>query len=353
MDPEVFVPEPVRRAAANADAAMQAANAPAEPAAPANANEFISIAPAAPPQKLPGSVTTVGNTPPAEPQQPPAPAQPEPNYEHMYQSMLGRHRQASEALIQANNRIEALEAMLASMRDMPASPSPQAAPQSPAQPLVTQKDIEEVGPDLIDLMRRISKEQMPASTLPPTVLDEIKSLREQVAGTRQVVTTNARQDMHNKLDTEMPDWQAINHNPDFHAWLALPDAYSGVTRQKLLTEAYGQNNAARVLQFFRGFASELAATRPTDPSVIQPQPQVPSRPAPSGPTLAELAAPGRARVAAAPTPPAEKQTIYTSDINAFYADVRKGAYRGREQLQQQLEAELHTAMRENRVVKNT
>lgn len=379
VDPGVVVPEAVRRAAAAADAALQAATQPPKsdtaPAPKVDPNEFITIAPQNPPQRLPNSVTSLGKEPPEQPQQQPQqepqpqqraqepPAQPqapqqEPNYKHMYESMHGRYRQTNDALVQANARIEALENMLADLRTMPAAAPAAPAAQPPQRQLVTQKDIDEVGPDLIDLMRRISQEQVATVAPPPSLLNEVQQLRQQVTGTAQQVTQTARQAMHSKLDEEIPDWRTINHDPEFHAWLALPDAYSGVNRKKLLTDAYGQNDAARVLSFFRGFASELAATAPTEPATIEPQPQAPASPsgrraAPNGPSLAELAAPGRARVAAAPTPPAEKQLITTADINAFYADIRKGAYRGREQLQQQLEAELHQAMREGRVVKNT
>jgi hypothetical protein len=353
-DPGVHVPEAVRRAAAAADAAMQSAQP--EPPKPQVQNppddQFISIVQADPPQRLPQSVTqpAAQPQPQAEPQ-PPAPAQPQAppaeNWEHRYRAMEGRYKQAAEALLSANSRMEALETMLANMQSAPAAPPPPV--QVTQRKLITQKDIDEVGPDLIDVIRRAAQEVVPDVS---PLQQELERLRGQVTGTVQHVSQNARQMMHQQLDDGLPEWRTINHDPEFHAWLALPDPYSGATRKKLLTDAYENNQGNRVLSIFRGFASELAATRPTEDPPFVPQPQ-PQPAAPTGPTLKDLAAPGRARVAAAPQAPAEKQTIRTSDINAFYAAVRRGEYRGREELKAQYEAELNLAMREGRVMRDT
>jgi len=331
---------------------MQAAQ-PQEPLKPQSVqnppdDQFISIVQADPPQRLPQSVTPPQPQPqPGEPPKtdPPAPA-PE-NWEHRFKAMEGRYRQAAEALLSANSRMEALETMLATMQNAPPPAAPQPQPQR--RQLITQKDIDEVGPDLIDVIRRAAQEVAPDVT---PLQAELDRLRGQVTGTVQHVSQNARQLMHQQLDDGLPEWRTINHDQDFHAWLALPDPYSGATRKKLLTDAYENNQGHRVLSIFKGFASELAATRPPEELSSGPQP-LPQPAAPTGPTLKDLAAPGRARVAAAPQAPAEKQTIRTSDINAFYAAVRRGEYRGREELKAQYEAELNLAMREGRVVRDT
>jgi hypothetical protein len=100
-----------------------------------------------------------------------------------------------------------------------------------------------------------------------------------------------------------------------------------------------------VLNFFKGFVSELAAEDPDQniPTVVPPAP------APARPSLETLAAPGRARTSAQPNAPTEKQIITTADIDAFYDAVRRGMYRGREAEQAQLEQELFLAQREGRV----
>jgi hypothetical protein len=349
IDNNVQVPEAVRRAAAAADAAMAANNPqpPAEPPAPAN-NDTITIAPPAPPQQLPGQVPlTIEQAPPPAPPAPAAPQEPQQpvDWENRYNSMHGRFREASNQLQQATSRIEALENMLASVQAAPRAPTPQ-----PSQKFITSKDEEEMGPEMIDFARRVAREEIAPLT---SLQQELAELRQQVQGTSQTVQVSARERMHADLDSSMPNWQTVNHDPEFHAWLALQDPLSGVSRKKLVTDAYAQNNSARVLAIFNRFVSETAAYRPasSNPETAPVVPHVGAQPI--RPTLEDLAAPGRARTAASPQAPAEKQIIRTSDVNAFYAAVRKGAYRGREGEQAQHEAELHLAMREGRIVQDT
>jgi hypothetical protein len=259
--------------------------------------------------------------------------------------MLGRFREASNQLTQANNRMDALENMLATVQSAPVAPSAP-APMT----FLTDKDKEDMGPEMIDFVRRAANEVAAPriSQLEQTVQDLTRQLR----GTVQHVETDARGKMHELLDQRLPNWNDINHDADFHSWLALRDAMSGVNRKKLLTEAYAANDGPRVLSIFQSFVSETAALRPAAPGADLPPAQVPTA-QPTRPTLEELAAPGRARTAAAPSAPAEKPPIRTSDINAFYAAVRRGAYKGREALQAEHEAELNSAMREGRVIRDT
>lgn len=352
IDPEVVVPEAVKRAAAAADAAMKAAkpDAPSDPLPapqPAN-NDGITIAEPPAPQGLPERVPLEiqpAPPPPSNPEpqpQPPAEPQPEANWEHRYHAMHGRFREASTQLAAANARMEALENMLATVQN---APRPSGA--SPQQKLITPQDEENMGPEMVDFVRRAAQEV--AGGRIAELEQQVQSLQSKLGSTAQHLETDARGRMHNLLNEKLPNWNEINHDADFHAWLALQDPFSGVTRKKLLSDAYAANQGPRVLSIFEGFVSETAAYRPPAPTDRQPAPTE----QPQRPTLEELAAPGRARTAAAPTAPAEKQIIRTSDINAFYANVRRGAYKGREELKQQHEAELSAAMREGRVVQDT
>jgi hypothetical protein len=215
--------------------------------------------------------------------------------------------------------------------------------------LVTPKEIEDMGPEMIDIIRRLAREI--AEPQLQTLRQEVGSLTAQLGRTSTTVVQSAREAMLSKLEQDLPEWHQINTAPEFHAWLALPDPYSGVMRKQLLVDAFEQNKAPQVLAFFRGFVSELAAATPAVAPNPEPEPAV--APPTARVPLAQLAAPGRARTVATVPVPAEKPIIYTSDINAFYANKRKGAYVGREEEFLLHERELEAAMRENRVVKNT
>lgn len=357
FDQDVQVPEAVRRAAAAADAAMKAAQPvqPNAPVAPAP-GDTITIAQPAAPEGLPSRVPLQIEQAPPPPSTPaPAPQQQPPvdneadaaTWKNRYEAMLGRYRDASAQLGHANTRMEALENMLASVQSAPAAP--QAA--TPMK-LLTKKDEEDMGPEMIDFVRRAAQEVAGAQIA--ELQNTVQSLQQQLRGTTAHVEGDARARMHALLDARMPNWNDVNHDADFHAWLALQDPFSGVTRKKLLTEAYASNNGSRVLSIFQGFVSETAALAPVVPQVDPPPAPAPAAAQqPTRPTLTELAAPGRARTSAAPTAPGEKQIIRTSDINAFYAAVRRGAYKGRETEMAAHEAELQAAMRDGRVLRDT
>lgn len=339
VDQDIQVPEAVRRAAAAADAAMLQLQARPAPQ-PAPNNDTITIVEPEP-QRLPGQVPlTISAEPQPAPQ--PAPVEDANTWKNRYESMLGRFREASGQLQQANSRAEALENMLAATRSA-AAPQPTFTSN---QSYLTDKDKADMGEEMIDFVKRAAREEIAPLT---SLQQELAKIKEQLSGTAQVVETNAREAMHNALTQALPNWQQVNHDQDFHSWLALRDPYSGAIRHKLLQEAYAQNDAVRVLSIFKGFVSETATLRPASPQPeLAPAPVPPTRP-----TLEDLAAPGRARTAASPLAPAEKQFIRTSDVNAFYAAVRRGSYKGREELQKQHEQELFVAMQEGRVVQDT
>lgn len=338
VDPNVDVPPAVKRAAAAADAAMAAAypvdlNAPQlppDPNLPAPlADDTIKIVEANPVQKLPPQVT--------------AQQLPEETWEHKFNSMKGQWQRSDALNQQLAARLETLENMLATAQAAPPVPEPSITPTK----YITLKEEEEFGPEMVDVMRRAAREV--ATPEVESLRANMRALEAKLNGTTQVVEHDARTRMRTDLDRALPEWHEVNVLPEFHSWLALPDPFSGVTRKKLLTDAYEANKTSQVLAFFKGFVSELAATQPPE---VQPAAASP-RPGPTKPSLESLAAPGRARTAASVTPAAEKQTIYTSDINAFYAAKRKGYYNGREKEFEAAERELQVAMQEGRVVTNT
>jgi hypothetical protein len=58
---------------------------------------------------------------------------------------------------------------------------------------------------------------------------------------------------------EVPNWREINNDPRFHAWLLLPEPYSGAIRDRLLKDAAATGDVQRLIRFFRGFLREQGA----------------------------------------------------------------------------------------------
>lgn len=351
IDPDVKIPEAVRRASEAADAAHAAAYAPAEPTpepTPTPSGDHIVIAEPPPAQLPPTMVTQVGNPEPPAPPTPPAEPLPSPvdenSWEHKYKSLQGRFAPIQQLNNQLTERVRALEDMVEELsRAKPAAPAAQ-PPTPAAVELLTPKEIEEYGPEMIDVIRRAAREM--ATREVQTVQAQMQELQRRLDGTENTVVRSSKAAMLAALDQQLPEWREVNMMPEFKSWLALPDPYFGAIRHNALTEAFEKCETNRVLAFFKGFVSELAATTPVGTETGQQ----PAAQPPAKPSLESLAAPGRARATAGVAPPGEKQIITTADINAFYAAHRRGDYRGREEEFRRAEQELFQAQREGRVV---
>lgn len=178
---------------------------------------------------------------------------------------------------------------------------------------------------------------------------QLNSLREQNAelnqnlnGVSSRVVRDAQQDMHDKLDAAVEDWRVINRDEGFLRWLEQIDPLFGTTRQVALRDAYNNTDADRVIRFFKLFTEEHAT--PTTPA---------SEPAPAANgkvPLETLAAPGRGRPGAGGgAPDEEKRIIPRAEVSAFYLDIQKGLYAGRDDDRLKKEAEIFAAAAEGRV----
>lgn len=359
VDPEVRIPAAVKAASARADevhkeaytpapgnpegnqpAEPKSADAPVDPPAPVAADPKPADAPA--PDARPARRRRAQSPAPE-----PAPAPVEENWEHRYNSMKGRFDQSQHEnrtlrgqMGDMAERLQRLETQLTQREPAPPKPQPQ-----PAR-LVTAEEEREYGSELLDVVGRRAKEQLSPEIA--AIMSRMSELEGRLTNVGQSVEQDARARMHADLDRAVPDWRAINSEPEFVNWLQLADSYSGVMRHTLLKQAYERNETPRVLAFFKGFLAEEAALAPAgDP----PAPATP--PTPGGdqekPTLESLAAPGRAKSAASGSAPAEKPTFSRADVSKFYANLAAGRYNGREKEAQALEAKIIAAGREGRI----
>jgi hypothetical protein len=348
-DPDVLVPESVRRRSAAADVmhaqAYQTAAATGPSGASGPAETGVSgpsgSAPAPTGQVGPsGTVTAPVTTHADNPD--------EGNYEHRYNSMKGRHdaQQRTIASMQEQMDIMAQELMRSNQllqqtsRGPAIPPNPPPAPQ-PVQRRITQADIDNYGGELVDLVTRAAQD---------AISPHLDSVAREARSARQEVKQAAVAAAYAQMDAEMPDWRTINNDPKFHAWLRLPDIYSGQIRQNLINGARAAASAPRMLAFFRGFVQDGLATG----SIEQPrqgslEPAPPARQAAM--PLESLAAPGKAKPAPGnPTPEPPGKPVFTrAQIAQFYADSRKGFYDGRKADYDRMQAELGAAMREGRI----
>jgi hypothetical protein len=144
---------------------------------------------------------------------------------------------------------------------------------------------------------------------------------------------------YNTLDEKVKNWEEVNDSVEFRAWLNKPDRYSGQPRAILIKNAADRLDANTTVNFFEDFLAETAPAR--NEPVVPTTPRKPANLHPPRPSTTKI--PER--------PPAEpqKEIITTAQVTAFYEDIRRGKFVGREAERDKLEAEVDLAAAEGRI----
>lgn len=343
------LPKAVRDQLAEAEKIEAELTGAAAPQPPAPEPEPAPATPEPPPApEVPPTPVQPEVVPPA-PVQPPA-AVTEETWEQRYKTLKGIH-DADNA--RHRGRIGELETQLAAA-EAKAAKAPAPTPTPPTDlPGVTAKEIEDFGPELIDVIKRaaaqVSAEQNAALHGTVSRLEaELAAAKERLGGvaTRQGLTDHEK--FVNALRGEVPDADVVNADEGWLLWLAQPDPLSGVKRQALLDDAAGKFDHMRVANIFKQFKSDTGYVSQAPAPPAAPAPATPPAPAaPPAPPVSVTPPSNRA-----PTPPpaqSGQRTFSQAEIKAFYADVTKGLYRGREAEAAALEAEIDAAVLANRV----
>lgn len=309
---------------AEVDAAEQLMQGTQEPTAPALAD------PPKPPEPAPAP------QPPAPPPEPSAPttvATPEPHdqdadyWKRRFVTIEGKYR---AEVPQLSETVRNLQSQLQAMQSQQAP-----RPEPKVEPLITPKDEEAFGTDLIDAMRRVSREESRALNQRldalASALERVSQVTGKVDQVERKVQLTAEQMFYVELGRGVPDWQQVNADARWHAWLSEYDPVAGRTRQESLNEAHAAFDHARVAALFNMFKTTL-----------------PPAPAPQKSGQAELArqvAPSRSSTATV-SPPAAK--VFTSKEYAYWTDPRRVHTEDRAKLDAML-TELEQAQAEGRI----
>lgn len=290
------------QAAEALEAADQAARAQVPPAL----SSIQPLVASAPPQ--------VVTAPPQAVAPAPAPAAPKDDFEHKYRVLQGMY--AAD--------VTQLKASVKALTDQMQSPrAPEAAPtQAPA---VDPRDVEAFGNDMMDMVRRY------VTAAVDTLAARVQALETQQGSVAQDVATTKDQQFYTLLDNLVPSWRAVNETQAWLNWLGIVDEVYGVPRQKALDHAFGNLNAAQVAKVFNAYIASIPAV-------------------PAAPSLEDQITPDGAGNQAPPAAEA-KPILSERAITAFYNDLARGNYRGREAEAESVEAQINAAVAEGRVSK--
>lgn len=131
------------------------------------------------------------------------------------------------------------------------------------------------------------------------------------------------------LKQNVPDWEILNYDPDFLAWLSQPEGYSNMTRHQLMLDAFNRKDVHTVANYFNAYKNEKAQQAQKKSSVSQQNisPPVGRASSPSG---------------------SPKPTLTQADVEKFYRDLALGRIPKEEA--KKFEKEIVMAMKEGRFI---
>lgn len=318
------LPTQVQAALDAAEATLAATNAPSAP-------EASPVEPVLDAQPQPDPFGDAPQ-PHAAPVAPPAaaPSATEETYEARYNSLRGIFNKEVPALQQ---QVKTLQSDLSAAIDRLNRASEQQESTPTRQATADPKDIENFGQDLVDMVSRIATQAIGQLSVKfdgkATQLEgKIAVLEQSLKGATQQVAMTAEQSFFDRVSKLVPNWEEVNTQPAFLAWLNEVDPVYGAPRQAALQRAQESLNADHAAAVFKAF--------------IGPQPQAKKK----DPLESQVSPRGAATVA--PTP-VEKQVLTQAQITKFYDDVRRGNYRGQDAEVARIEQVINTALAEGRV----
>jgi hypothetical protein len=275
--------------------------------------------------------------------------QPDP-WENRYRTLQGKYDREIGTLRGENNqllgRLERLEKQLAGSASTTQANGDKPAPATASRKKrITDKDINDLGPELYDLMKKTVQDEVEPEL--NTLKVENAQLKNQLG---QVSTTVGKARTGNfvkDLSRLEPSWTELNEDPDFIDWLDQPDRYARVPRQQLLDARVKELDSEGAAVFFQDYLAESgrAAQSTETPAPARRS----STPRGDRVRLETLASPG-ARAGTSTATQTQRGTVWTpSEIQRFYTDKRQGVFKGREQEADKIERDIFDAQKEGRV----
>lgn len=202
--------------------------------------------------------------------------------------------------------------------------------------LVTDKDVEDFGGDLVDLIKRQATEvaQSELSKKISKLEEENAQLLREVTGVSERQGESSRRDYFAELSRLVPDYEALNVDQGFLDWLNEVDLLSGNQRQEYLNQAFNSFDPVRTANLFNTYKELIGAPAPSRQANKNLERQV---------------APGTSKVSSASASTGSDKVWSMGDIDRFYRDVAKGNFRGNEAEQARIEADIDLAVTQGRL----
>lgn len=270
----------------------------------------------------------------APPAPTPAPA-PADDWQHKFKTLQGMYNaEVPQLRGQLKTYESQVTALTEQVRALTAAMAKAPPKEEPKGPTVDPRDASQFGEDLVEMVNRYVTQALGAMRSEfgqyASELDgRVAKLEQIVTGVSSKTAHSLEQMFYGELAKAHPDWEQVNESDAWRSWLTVRDDVTGISGQEALDDAYAKLDHRRVIAIFTKFKAS------------QPKPQTLDS------QLAPSTVPAGASVPTGAQPP---KLISQKAVQAFYNDLAKGRYKGREAEAQRLEAEINQAAREGRIV---
>ena len=200
-----------------------------------------------------------------------------------------------------------------------------------AEKLVTDADVEAFGSDLIEVQRKVARE------VAAEFRDELDAMRAENEKLREQLTSTGTQvseaSFEQRLYRMVPDFEAVNADPKWIAWLNEVDPLLRAPRSTVAQQAFNRGDAEGVAHYVAMFKQNSKPVEPTADKTDELERQI---------------QPNRSAVSTPPT--SQKGKVYTNaDIEKMFRKATDLGIKGRSDEAKKLEAEIDAAFMEGRV----
>lgn len=187
---------------------------------------------------------------------------PDNNWEQRFRVIEGKYRAEIPRLHDQNRELsERLEQALKALEA-------KAQPPVEEKKLVTDADVESFGEDMVDMVRRAAREEFDA--LAKKFAGELDkrfgAVAAKVEQTEQVVVKSAKDKFWDAVDTKHADFEAVNSDPRWFAFLDTRIPGSRLTRRTLAEKAIAELDAEALIEQVGLFKESLPKAEPQQPT---------------------------------------------------------------------------------------
>lgn len=236
-------------------------------------------------------------------------------------ALLSEQKQETSRLATENanllERIENLEQMLANQPT---------APVAADRTYLSDDDINTFGEHNLPVVEKVAQQTANRILADDRKQRELQDQKRNAEMQRDRAAREMKNDFHQRLRGAVTDFDRVDSDPAFEAFMQEVDPISGAKRSDLLARAFSVNDVGRAASFYNEFVASTA--RDPREHLVQPQPAGSADPAPAAQS---------------------DRTYRQSDIALFYKDVSLGKYASNPQEKERIEADIFAAQRSGRV----